>query len=81
MARPFFLLAVSGLAGTIALIASTDPAGTTAFNYPWCANYNMQNGAKNCGFTTLEQCQATVSGIGGYCGRNPRYSHRAKKRY
>ena len=45
----------------------------TAFNYPWCANYMMQNGPKNCGFTTLAQCWQTVSGIGGYCAANPAY--------
>jgi Protein of unknown function (DUF3551) len=36
----------------------------------WCANYNGGNGT-NCGFHSFEQCQATVSGIGGFCSRNP----------
>jgi len=40
--------------------------------YPWCAHYSggEQGGGRNCGFSTLEQCQATVSGIGGFCERN-----------
>jgi hypothetical protein len=33
----------------------------------WCANYVLHT---NCGFHSLEQCQATVSGAGGFCYRN-----------
>jgi Protein of unknown function (DUF3551) len=29
------------------------------------------HGATNCGFYSFEQCRATVSGIGGFCMRNP----------
>jgi Protein of unknown function (DUF3551) len=36
----------------------------------WCADYSGI-GATNCGFHSFEQCQATVSGIGGFCRRNP----------
>jgi Protein of unknown function (DUF3551) len=36
----------------------------------WCANYSNQSGS-NCGFYSFEQCRATVSGIGGFCQRNP----------
>ena len=28
---------------------------------------------RNCGFSTYEQCRATVSGIGGYCEVNSMY--------
>jgi Domain of unknown function (DUF4399) len=31
----------------------------------WCAAYS--SGAQNCGFSTFEQCRATVSGVGGSC--------------
>ncbi len=31
----------------------------------WCANY--QNGSRNCGFYSFEQCRAAISGIGGSC--------------
>ncbi len=46
-----------------------------AQNYPWCANYGAPfgDGGTNCGFTTREQCMATVSGIGGSCDRNTQY--------
>ena len=44
-----------------------------AQNYPWCAQYTVPAGARNCGFVTREQCMATVSGAGGYCERNSMY--------
>ncbi len=31
----------------------------------WCAIYGT--GSRNCGFSTFQQCQASVSGIGGSC--------------
>ena len=42
-------------------------------------------GASNCGFSTWNQCMATVSGIGGFCARNQFYnprpsSNRSRKR-
>jgi len=39
--------------------------------YPWCAQYARDG--RNCGFSTYEQCRATVSGTGGYCLENPLY--------
>ena len=44
-----------------------------AQNYPWCAYYGPHFGATNCGFSTFQQCLATISGIGGSCGANPMY--------
>ena len=39
----------------------------TAFadSYKWCAVGN--DGGTNCGFVTIEQCRATISGMGGTC--------------
>jgi hypothetical protein len=60
---------------TIPLIALTfaalslSTAGAHA-DGTWCANYSNQSGS-NCGFYSFEQCLATVSGIGGFCQRNP----------
>jgi hypothetical protein len=37
--------------------------------------------ATNCGFLTVEQCRATVSGMGGFCVPNQFYNpHRTAKR-
>ncbi len=41
---------------------------------PWCAQYTgSRGGATNCGFTSYQQCMATVRGAGGYCVQNPWY--------
>jgi len=49
-------------------------AGTASANpYPWCAVLNVGDAAYNCGFVSIEQCRATVAGIGGYCELNPFY--------
>ena len=62
---------------TLGVLAGMAAAGTRADaqNYPWCANYGMGmgGGGINCGFTTREQCMATVSGIGGFCEVNTQY--------
>jgi hypothetical protein len=45
-----------------------------AQNYPWCAQYSgSMGGSMNCGFTTHDQCMATVSGAGGFCVVNTQY--------
>ena len=45
--------------------------------YPWCAVYSGRSGgASNCGFSTWQQCMATVSGIGGFCEPNQFYNPR-----
>jgi Protein of unknown function (DUF3551) len=54
-----------------AIVCIEKPA--EAQNYPWCAYENLRGGATNCGFSTFQQCLATVSGIGGSCGPNPQY--------
>ena len=43
--------------------------------YPWCAQYSGDGGGgTNCGFLTIEQCRADVSGIGGFCVPNQFYN-------
>jgi len=65
------ILCVLGL--SIAISAISAPAH--AQNYPWCAFYSGRGfgGATNCGFTSFQQCMATVSGIGGSCQVNTMY--------
>jgi hypothetical protein len=49
----------------------------SAQTYPWCSIYSGSwGGAQNCGFSTYRQCMANVSGVGGFCQRNPLYSER-----
>ena len=57
----------------LALLAGVKP-GAAEITYPWCAQYGgWDGGGRNCGFSTYEQCRATVSGVGGYCEENPMY--------
>lgn len=68
---------MKGLIFTLGLLvaAATFAAPAAAQNYPWCALYSggSVGGGRNCGFTTFEQCMATVSGIGGSCFQNTQY--------
>jgi len=77
--------------GAIVLSSLLLPGTVRAYDlpydpYPWCANYGGRfGGASNCGFSTWNQCMATVSGIGGFCARNQFYnprpsSNRSRKR-
>ena len=53
------------MAMTLALtILSFFPASADAQTY--CANFN--DGTQSCGIPTLESCQQSISGVGGYCG-------------
>ncbi len=58
----------------LGLLVMTTAIGTRAQaqNYPWCAQYSYRDGA-TCGFTSFQQCMATVSGIGGFCQANNLY--------
>jgi Protein of unknown function (DUF3551) len=40
----------------------------------WCAEYSAGGGGESCGFSTFQQCQASVSGVGGFC-RPSQYSN------
>ena len=44
--------------------------------YRWCAQYGGRSGATNCYFVTYEQCQAALSGNGGFCNPNAFYDGR-----
>jgi len=45
--------------------------------YRWCAVYGgHMGGSSNCGFITLEQCRATIMGMGGFCALNQFYDGR-----
>jgi Protein of unknown function (DUF3551) len=66
---------------TLALMAKLAPARAYELPYdpyPWCAVYGggPEFGGINCGFLTLEQCRATVSGVGGSCQPNQFYNPR-----
>jgi hypothetical protein len=70
------LLVIFGL--LIGMAAINTPA--QAQNYPWCAVLNMGDAAYNCGFVSVNQCMASVSGIGGFCQLNNLYAPPAGSR-
>jgi len=69
-----FLLPALALSTTLLV----QPANALPYDpYPWCAQYGGRaGGASNCGFSTWNQCMATVSGIGGFCVPNQFYNPR-----
>lgn len=60
------------LAGGFALAVLAGPA-LAQTSYPWCSNFADGFGGTNCGFTSYEQCMATVRGSGGFCNKNDMY--------
>ena len=73
----FSIRILAALAVVLPVTLSTAPANALPFDpYPWCADYSAGNGGggTNCGFLTIEQCRATVSGIGGFCVPNQFYN-------
>ena len=55
-------LLVPGVLGALLQLGGTASA-------QWCAR--MPGGGESCGFATLSQCRATVSGVGGGCFPSP----------
>ena len=43
---------------------------------PWCAQFLDRSGVRECTFPSFRACEATVSGIGGFCLQNPAYPSR-----
>jgi hypothetical protein len=50
----------------------TQPLAEGENQYAWCADYILDLGT-NCGFVSLEQCLATINGLGGQCYPNAQY--------
>jgi hypothetical protein len=60
------------IAAGVAILTAAMLKPAAAELYPYCAWYSDKS--ENCGFPTLWSCQASVSGVGGYCGVNPRWA-------
>ena len=72
---PKFLAAVVVLASVLLSGCNTQfqlPASDAEAlgRYAWCADFNSDLGT-NCGYVTLEQCRAAISGVHGLCYPNP----------
>ena len=67
--------AILTMSAILAAFALLEPTASHADPYKWCAQYSgLGGGGRNCGFVTLEQCRATVSGMGGFCEINTFYT-------
>jgi hypothetical protein len=51
---------------TLAIVAMASPPAQAG---EFCATNT--SGMRGCGYSTLEQCRASMSGIGAVCGRDP----------
>jgi hypothetical protein len=65
---------------TLAVLAVSIPTVGQADPYKWCAVYGGKGGGNgaNCGFVTLEQYRAAISGAGGTCELNQSYTSSAR---
>lgn len=66
-----FSLSATALVAIGAMALAASPARADV-EYPWCTVTSLGGGAGTCYYTTLEQCQASLPGGGGYCQPNPR---------
>jgi hypothetical protein len=60
----------------LALSSSAIEAGAAG---TWCAHLAVPPGSVRCSFFSLEQCQATVWGIGGFCTPNAFAAYRTAR--
>src|SRR5262249_4847644 len=66
---------MAALVAVLVVLTQTAASALPYDPYPWCALYTGKlGGASNCGFLTIEQCRATVRGIGGFCMPNQFYN-------
>jgi hypothetical protein len=71
----FVTKVMAALVLVTAMLSQTPATALPCDNTRWCAQYSgTAGGGTNCGFFTIEQCRATVSGIGGFCVPNQFYN-------
>jgi hypothetical protein len=60
-------------------IDAFDATPAAARDYPYCIKgCDFGEGLGDCSFSTLQQCQATASGLVGTCVANPFFNQRAE---
>jgi Protein of unknown function (DUF3551) len=65
---------LTALAAATAVLLLTASPSAAADPYRWCAYYGPDDAGVNCYFVTLQQCQAAISGNGGFCSENLWYT-------
>jgi hypothetical protein len=61
------------LAGVALFVVTAAPG--FARDYAWCARTPANGGNPQCDYTSFRQCQATISGQGGDCIRDPGFAY------
>lgn len=56
--------------GGLLLAVQLYPRAPAAQYYPYCAQFE-DGSSRDCGFSTLQMCEASVTGVGGLCINNP----------
>jgi Protein of unknown function (DUF3551) len=69
MRSRIFLLAIA----SAALMAIEPASAQSPYSYPWCSRQTFGVTTTSCYFTSYAQCMKTISGIGGWCYKNPAY--------
>jgi len=69
------LSSLIGLAA--AAVINSQAAAAQQETYAWCAE--MYDKATECSFRSRPQCEAQVSGLGGFCYENPAYTNPAQR--
>ncbi|MEA3025887.1 MAG: hypothetical protein QOF91_1172 [Alphaproteobacteria bacterium] len=66
------------IAALFSLFVAPGVGPAKADPYRWCAQYGGfgGGGVESCYYLTLEQCRASVSGIGGWCRESGWYDGR-----
>jgi hypothetical protein len=64
----FPLFALSFITAAVVSVSTAQ-----AQNYPWCSMVDLGDEILNCGFDSLEQCKASLSGGGDTCIQNNTY--------
>jgi hypothetical protein len=73
-AATLFVTAIAAATFVDARGAAQAQWGWTPSPYPWCAHVAAPlGGYQECSYVALEQCRATISGVGGRCYENPAY--------
>jgi len=63
------------LLAAAALLAVMGATPALARDYPVCMRSSTTAYNPSCSFNTMQQCMATVSGIGGDCIQNPAFAY------
>jgi hypothetical protein len=59
---------------SVILVSATVASLSPAVAARYCLRGGRLGYPGNCQFSTLQQCRATASGTGSYCGVNPHYA-------